>query len=127
MSAAQILTRYGYPKSPGDTPWSVTDIIGPHSYVQITPGDDGPPIVPPSGGQAVFPSDFALQSIHFAVAMASSDGKYAVEIIPVPSVPAGDGTFSKLLLMWIDLSTGEQVAAGEELDDSSVRLMAVGN
>lgn len=124
---AEVLTRFGYPKSPGDTPWSVADITGPQSYVQITPGDSGPPITPPSGGQPVFPSDFALQSIHIAVGMASNDGKYAVQIIPLPSIPMGDGTFSQLLLMWIDLSSGQQVSSGQDLSKSTVRLLAIGN
>lgn len=123
--STQILLRMSYPKVPGDTPWSVADVTGPTSYVQITPGTPGPPVTPPSGGQSVFPSDFGLQSFHIVLAQGSNDGNYAVVLIPVPL--EGDDSFNQALLMWIDLSTGQQVAAGVDLSKSSVRLLALGN
>ena len=123
----EILTRFGYPKSPGDTPWSIIDVTGPQSYVQVTPGDPGPPVIPPIGGEHLFPSDFALQSIHIALAMASNDAKFSVNIIGVPASPQGDGTFTVLMLMWMEIDTGEEAATGQDLSQSVVRILAIGN
>jgi hypothetical protein len=123
--ATHILIRLSYPKQPGDTPWSIIDVDGPASYVQITPGSPGPPVVQPSGGQPVFPQDFGLQSFHIVLAQQSNDGRYAVSAIPVRL--EGDDAFNEALLDWIDLATGQQVAAGTNLSRSSVRLLAIGN
>lgn len=124
-----ILTRFSYPKQPGDSPWSIADVEGPKSYVQITPGSPGPPPTPPSGGQPLFPADFALQSFDIVIAgMASFDGKFAVEAIPLLTPPAPmDDVFQKFLLMWIDLSTMQQATTGQDLSKSSVRLLAIGH
>ena len=128
--SVHILVRFSYPKQPGDTPWSIADINGPTSYVQIVEESPGPPVVPPSGGQPLFPRDFALESFHILLAQGSADGGYAVQVIPLlvvdTSNPGGDA-FVQALLMWIDLGTGQQVAAGEDLSQFSVRLLAIGN
>lgn len=125
--AVQILTRFSYPKQPGDSPWSVADITGPTSYVEITPGTLVPP-VPASGGQLISPADFALQSFDIVLGGASSDGKFAVHAIPDLTPPAPmDDVFANFRLMWIDLSTGQQATAGQNLGTSSVRLLAIGH
>ena len=112
----ELLLRFSYPKVPGDSPWSIVDLTGPSSYVQITPGDPGPPVTPPSGGQEIFPSDFGLQAFDIILSMASSDGKFAVELIPIL---LGDDTFDKMLVMWIDLASMQQASSGQDLSQSS--------
>lgn len=124
VSVTEILLRFSYPKVPGDSPWSIADVRGPSSYVQITPGSPGPPVVPPSGGQSLVPQDFGLQSFDIVLGQASSDGRFAVQVVPLLS---GDDTFDKLLLMWINLATGQQATAGQNLSQSSVRLLAIGH
>ena len=127
-----ILTRYGYPKVPGDQPESVTDVNGPVAYVAITPGSPGPPVVLPTGGQTVTAADFGLQSLDYVESMGSTDGLYSVVIIPlmIASSPIPplvtqlpDGTFSAVLLKWV--TAGGTEASGD-LSQSVVRLFARG-
>ena len=66
-----LLTRYGYPKVPGDNPESIIDVVGPTAYVQLVAGSTGPPIVQPTGGQRIFASAFGLQSLDFEIGRAS--------------------------------------------------------
>ena len=112
-----------YPKQTGDSPWSIIDVDGPNPYVEVTPPT--PPSTDVVGGQAIFPSDFGLQSFHIILAQASNDGKYKVVVIPIQLM--GDDSFNEARLEWIDLATGAQVAAGTDLSASSVRLLAIGN
>lgn len=114
-----LLTRFSFPKVPGDQMWSVVDVTGPASYVDVTPGSPGPPLVPPTGGQQLLPQDFGLQMLLFVSAMASFDGLFSVVAIPQP---ANDGSLDRVILQWIDLSTGAEVAAGTDLSASTVRV-----
>ena len=129
---AAILTRYGYPKVPGDQPESITDVPGPAAYVPLVPGAPGPPVIPPSGGQVVTAEDFGLQSLDYVTAMGSQDGLYTVVVIPLtiepwPNPPLvtqlPDGTFSKVLLKWVTAAGAE---ASGNLSLSVVRLFARG-
>lgn len=131
--AAAILTRYGYPKVPGDQPESITDVSGPASYTPLVPGSPGPPIVPPTGGQRITAQDFGLQSLDYVTGMPSQDGKYFVLVVPLlvepmpnPPLPTQlpDGTFSTALLMWMNVTGGTQ--ASGNLSQSTVRLFARG-
>ena len=133
--STHILLRFSYPKQPGDTPWCVADVDGPGlpgGYVTFVPGNNTvTPIVRPSGGQVLFPSDFALQSFHIVLpGMASDDGRYFVRVVPLlivdTSNPGGDA-FQQCFLAWLDILTGVQVAASTDLSKSSVRLVAIGN
>jgi hypothetical protein len=121
-----ILIRLSYPKQPGDTPWSMADVTGPASYVQVVPGTPSPLMVP-SGGQPLVPHDFGLQSFHIILHQGSNDGLYSVVAIPVTTIPPGDDAFFAAVLMWIDLETGLEVDAATDLSASSVRLLAIGN
>lgn len=130
--ATALLTRYGYPKVPGDQPVSIIDVSGPPSYTPLVPGSPGPPIVPPTGGQRITAQDFGLQSLDFVVGMGSTDGRYTVVIVPeliesLPNPPLPtqlpDGTFSALLLAWMQLTGGQ---ASGNLTQSTVRLFAWG-
>ena len=60
-SAAQLLSRFSYPKQPGDQPWSIIEVRGPQSYAQVTGM--------PGGGQQVTAADFGLQSLDFVIPM----------------------------------------------------------
>jgi hypothetical protein len=127
--ATHILIRLSYPKQPGDTPWSIIDVDGPKSYVPVVEGDPGPPIVPATGGQDVFPSDFGMQSFHIVLAQGSTFASYEVVVIPMTVLPPGDDAFFVAKLMWFDIGDGTpvQVAAGFDLSKFSVRLLAIGN
>ena len=130
--ATALLTRYGYPKVPGDQPESIIDVTGPTAYTAITPGSPGPPITPPSGGQPITAADFGMQSLDYVTGQGSQDGLYTVVIIPLmvavtpaPPTPTQlpDGTFSRFLLKWVT-ATGTE--ASGDLSQSSVRLFARG-
>lgn len=135
MSTA-ILLRFNYPKVPGDERVSVLDVTGPASYVEVIPGTPGPPVTAPTGGQTIRASDFGLQEMDFVSAMGSSDGNYAVSVIPlIPLNPGGslsayrlpDGAFETCLLKWsTTVGPQEEVAAATDLSGSSVRLFAWG-
>lgn len=123
-SATQLLTRFSYPKQPGDQPWSIIDVTGPLVYTPISGFN------PLSGGQRITAQDFGLQAIDIVVAMGSNDAFASVVAIPLggtPEVPTmfDGGDFQLFTLMWIELSTGVQVAGGS-LSSSVVRLLALG-
>lgn len=130
---AAILTRYGYPKVPGDQPESVIDVSGPASYTPLVAGSPGPPIVPPSGGQVLHAQDFGLHNgLMMVFGMASQDGKYFPLIVPLmveptpnPPLPTQlpDGSFSTFLLVWMNVAGGQ---ASGDLSQSSMRLFARG-
>ena len=130
--ATALLTRYGYPKVPGDQPESVIDVSGPVSYTPLVPEQEGPPEVPPSGGQLLHAADFGLQSLTFVLGMASGDGLYfpiivplLVEPLPNPPLPTQlpDGSFSSFILVWMQIAG---VEASGDLSESSIRLFARG-
>lgn len=131
--AVALLTRYGYPKVPGDQPESIVDVSGPPVYVPMVPGSPGPPIVPPSGGQLLHANDFGLQALAFVFGMASTDGKYfpllvplMVEPVPNPPLPTmlPDGSFATVILVWMNVVGGGQ--ASGDLSQSTIRLYARG-
>lgn len=131
--ATALLTRYGYPKVPGDQPESIIDVSGPTSYTALVPGSPGPPIVLPSGGQKITAQDFGLQSLDFVTEMTSMDAKFFVLVVPLlvqplPNPPLAtqlpDGTFSAVLLAWYVVATGAE--ASGDLSQSTVRLFARG-
>lgn len=121
-SATSLLKRYGYPKVPGDQPWSVLIVTGPANYTPVTPGSPGPPVVSPSGGQLIRAQDFGLQSFDFVVGMASNDGLYFVAVIPL----GGGGEFNSVLLNWVEANPVEDVPPATNLSTSTVRLLAIG-
>jgi len=129
--ATTLLTRYGYPKVPGDQPESILDVSGPASYNPLVAGTPGPPITPPSGGQRVTAQDFGLQSLDFVTGMGSTDGRFFVMVVPELISPAPnplptqlpDGSFSAVRLGWMQLTGGQ---ATGDLSTSTVRLFARG-
>lgn len=138
--ATQLMSRFSYPKVPGDAPWSIIDAIGPTSYTAVLPvveppppppPDDAPeaarlisPRVAPTGGQAITASDFGLQSLDWVGAMGSDSGSYSASVVP------GDFSLGApldyVLLLWIDVATGAEVATGTDLSTNVVRLLAIG-
>lgn len=135
--ATALLTRFGYPKVPGDQPESIIDVSGPKSYVDVYWGTplSSRGLGIGNGGQDIAAQDFGLQSLDFVTAMASTDGKYFVLVVPnliqpLPNPPLPtqlpDGTFSKVTLIWMDVAANQQVGSGTDLSTSTVRLFARG-
>jgi|SRR5215471_13002155 len=131
--ATALLTRFSYPKVPGDQPESILDVTGPASYTPVTPGTPGPPITPATGGQRITAADFGLQSLEFVVSLGSTDGQYSVIVVPETTEPPPnpplptqlpDGTFSAVLLAWMQLGGAQ---ASGDLSQSAVRLFARGH
>jgi len=116
--AAQVVSRYSYPKIPGDSPISAVDVAGPASYTVVTVG------TPPTGGQTVPASTFGLQALDFVWAQGSNNGQYDVTVFPLPFT-LGD-SFPSVMLMWSVAATGAQVTAATNLGAIAVRLFAIG-
>lgn len=115
-STTALLKRFSFPKVPGDQPWSIIDVTGPASYVQVTPGN------PPTGGQRVNAQDFGLQALDFVAAMASTSGQLFVNVIPL-----GVGEYNSVLLQWMmSGATPEEAPAAGNLSTTTVRLLAIG-
>jgi len=129
--ATALLTRYSYPKVPGDQPESIIDVTGPNPYTAFVNGSPGPPLVLPTGGQRITAEDFAMKGLDFVAAMPSPDGRYQVRVVPeMVSPPPNpqptqlpDGEFVAVRLVWLD-SAGAQ--ASGNLSTASVRLFARG-
>lgn len=142
--AAILMSRFSYPKVPGDGYWSMADVSGPVSYTPVLPVTVPPPPPPPeepppaddegdavesaaanpTGGQMVTSADFGMQSLDWVGSMGSSDGAYVVSVVP--------GDFSQgspldwVLLLWIDPTTGIEVTSGTNLSSRIIRLLAIG-
>jgi hypothetical protein len=127
------LLRFGYPKVPGDAVWSVLDVVGPASYVQVVPGS------PPTGGQLITAADFGMQALDFVAAMAPNTATPAaiVSVIPViPPLPPGVVIFtpdmfnaemtSVILEWWVSSPVFGQAATNAALNTEIVRLYAIG-
>lgn len=115
---ATVMSRFSYPKVPGDGLWSVADITGPSSYSQINPG------TPVTGGQKVTAADFGLQSLDWVGSMADNLGNYMVTAVPQSFAPGAP--FSSMVLIWKNAYNSNQVSNGANLSTTTVRLMAIG-
>lgn len=113
-----VMSRFGYPKVPGDAPWSVVDVEGPASYAQIVTGAIA------TGGQLLTAGDFGLQSFDWVGAMGSDNGQYSVVAFPAP-FNAG-APMASVRLQWNIAATGAQAAAAANLSARTVRLLAIG-
>lgn len=118
-TSPQLLTRFSYPKVPGDQPWSIIDVRGPANYALLLTG------TPPTGGQLVTAAAFGLQSIDFAMAMDSQNGAWNVHL--VPDGFAVGGSFTGVRIAWSSLNAGTQAPAATDLSAAIVRLMAIGH
>ena len=112
-----VMSRFSYPKVPGDTPWSIADISGPVLYAPIAPG------VPPSGGQVVTAADFGLESLDWVGSMGSNNGQYNAVVIP--SAFNSGAPLASVRLIWTLAATGAQAGA-INLSAFTVRLFAIG-
>jgi hypothetical protein len=112
------MSRFSYPKVPGDGFQSVTDMTGPASYAVIVSG------TPPSGGQTMRASDFGLASLDWVKSMGSDNGQYVVICIPL-GFSAGN-PFTSFLLQWVTSATGAEVVAATNLSARTVRLFGFG-
>lgn len=104
----------------GDRPYSIADITGPTSYVQVVTGTN------PSGGQAIDNTTFGLGTGMEGVEpiSASTTGTYEVVAIMAPYVA---GSSQKTwILRWLVSSTGAEANAGTNLSTEQVRLRAFG-
>lgn len=115
-----------FPDSPrngcwGDRPYAIIDLAGPASYTQVVTGS------PPTGGQAIGPSNFGLVApIEGIIPVSlSSDGQYSVEAFQLTNAVTGAGNLTWALI-WTIAATGAQVGAGVNLSSVTVRLIAFG-
>lgn len=110
----------------GDRPYSIIDWAGPASYTQLTPAAANSGLAP-SGGQAINAASFGLAApleIILAGALSTS-GNYYVYCVQLTSYNVGYGN-ATWALIWINATTGAQVAAGTNLSSENVRLVAFG-
>lgn len=115
---ATVMSRYSYPKSPGDERWAVTDMTGPASYTAIVTG------TPPTGGQIIRAADFGLQSLDWVQSMGSDNGQY--DIVCIPNGFTLGNPLASFLLQWIVSATGAEVAGAVNLSARTVRLLGIG-
>lgn len=115
--AATVMSRFSYPKVPGDSLWSMLDITGPTAYVPVVAG------TPPTGGQLIPASNFGLQSIDWVQSTGSDNGGFDIVCIPMPF--SLGNPMPAVLLMWVNALTGAQAPAGN-LSARTVRLLAIG-
>jgi len=105
----------------GDRPYAIIDFAGPSSYTQVTTGS------PPTGGQAIVPSNFGLSAGLEGIFMvgASTSGTYGVIAFQATGYNQGQGN-ATWALMWFTLATGAQVAGATNLSGETVRLVGFG-
>ena len=118
LTFTHLLTRFSFPKQPGDQPWSIIDVNAQDLSVELQR-----PVV--FGGQEIFAQDFGLQSLDFVAAMAGSDGR-SPTIIPMNidratgdrSPVAIGGTFNAVVLGFLE---------NNPQPETVVRLLAIGH
>jgi hypothetical protein len=113
------MSRFSYPKVPGDGPWSVVDVTGPASYAAMVPG------TPPTGGQLVTAADCGLTSIHWIQSMGSNNGQY--DIVCYPAAFSAGNPMASVRLQWVTAATGAEVIAAVNLSTITVRLLVIGS
>ncbi len=96
------------PSPIGELFMSMADILGPASYT--------------TGGFAVSPQAFGLQSFKDAIGACTVSGTYQVESRSI-SGPAA----TTIKLIWIVVSTGAEVANAVNLSAETVRIIGIGN
>jgi hypothetical protein len=115
---AGVLVNDGFPQSVGEHMWSVADIAGPASYVQLTTN-------PVGAGFLISAQKLGLPiGIVFAEARPTADGLYIVRVYLSPA-EAGQMS-SGIVTQWIVNSTGVEVAASTNLSGSTTRISAFG-
>lgn len=105
----------GYPQSEGAKLGSVIEKTGPSSYTQVSTGS------PPTGGQAVYASEFGLKYFDHVEGGLSDDGEYLVFFTPAVD---GKQPVTHGILFWMVAHTG--VEASGDLSARTVRLRAIG-
>lgn len=120
---ATVMTRFSYPKSPGDQPWSIVDVTGPVSYVPVVSGN------PPTGGLRLTAADCGLQSIDWIMPMDLSNGQAFINCYPAPFNPGNplSAVVLQFMVMTGTPATPAEVGAGTNLSALTVRLLAIGH
>jgi hypothetical protein len=115
-----------FPDSPrngawGDRPYAIIDFAGSASYTQVTTG------TPPTGGQAINPSNFGLTAGLEGIFMvgASTNGQYGVVAMQATAYNQGTNNPTWILL-WYVIHTGAEVAGAVNLSAQTVRLVGFG-
>jgi hypothetical protein len=111
------MSRFSYPKVPGDGLWSMIDVPGPVLYAPLVVG------TPPTGGQVLNAADCGLQSIDWIQSMGSNNGQY--DVTCVPAAFSLGNPMAQVLLMWAVAATGTQAGA-INLSAFTVRLLVIG-
>jgi len=109
----------GYPTVVGSQRLAVVQHAGPASYVQID--------LTTGAGDALAAQSCGMRRIDSLDRVRTQDGTY--DVIPVFTNTAGtpaNGGQATVLLMWIVVATGDEVAADVDLSASIARLTAIG-
>ena len=115
-----------YPDNFGAHKGSVFPHAGPASYtavVEVSPAD-----FPVTGGDIVEAVEAGLKLFDWiASGSLTDDGAYRVEVIPLTLSDDQVGAPSRtMVLRWVVVATGAEVAGGVDLSDRVVRLFALG-
>lgn len=119
-----------YPDSFGSHRGCVFPHAGPASYDPVV--ESSPGGVPVSGGDIVEAVEAGLKLFEWIGFSMSDDGAYRIEPIPLsvsgdPSNPNVQGIPTRTFaLRWVDVATGNEVAAEVDLSTQVVRLFALG-
>lgn len=120
MATSGVLTNEQFPCPPGNILHTAADIVGPASYLAVSPGS------PPTGGQAVSIAALGLPvSVIWAAACGSDDGQYICNVFMSPFNSLA-GSRTGLILQWIVAATGVEVVGATDLSARTVRIYAIG-
>jgi len=113
----------GYPDSWGNRRACVVAHQGPTSYTPVT--EESPSAYPIAGGDLLEAVEAGMKYIDWVGPMVADGGIFRVEAIPSDQsqykVPS-----ETMILRWVILATGAEVAAGTNLSANYVRVLVVG-
>jgi hypothetical protein len=115
----------GYPDAWGSTKVCVFIHTGPASYAAVVVAS------PPTGGDVVQAAEAGMKTFDFVNGdMTSDDGQFRVEVLSPNGNTAGNACAAvptkTMLLRWIVVATGVEVAPAVNLAGRTVRLLGIG-
>ena len=108
----------GYPQPVGAKMESVIYKSGDTAHYEVVSAGS-----PPTGGQAVYASEFGLKYLEHVEGGMDATGAYRVFFTPKIT---GKGPVTSGILMWVTAATGAEVTHTTDLSAKQVRLRAIG-